>query len=93
MSRVHLNYDCDGKGHGPNASEVPWCHDCSGEDHEGAPVSPPMTRSPLRDALAAEMFRHLAADMKWQAPMESWRALADTILAAPPVREALEATR
>ncbi len=24
-----LNYDCGGKGHGPNVSEVQWCRDCT----------------------------------------------------------------
>jgi hypothetical protein len=26
---MSLSYDCGGKGHGPNASEVQWCLDCT----------------------------------------------------------------
>ena len=26
---MHPNYDCGGKGHGSDASEVQWCHNCT----------------------------------------------------------------
>lgn len=29
VSRSHPMYDCGGTGHGPDVSEVRWCHDCN----------------------------------------------------------------
>lgn len=42
---LHPNYDCGGKGHRSDVSEVQWCHDCT--PHLATPPAPTLPPCPI----------------------------------------------
>lgn len=97
---AHPLYDCGGKGHGSDASEVQWCHDCTPH----TPPQPALDVEPGPDLeTALTMLRLLVhasrshiqhwhgsrpADQRGNHPLGEWTGavnLAAEVLGEPPV--------